>query len=48
MSFGDGARAAGRGAAAHRYARPGRYRVVVRAADRAGNRVTVRRVVRVR
>jgi hypothetical protein len=47
-SFGDGARAAGRKARAHRYGRPGLYRVRVRVADAAGNRRTVTKKVRIR
>jgi PKD domain len=47
ISFGDGKR--GRKARVrHRYKRSGRYRVVVKARDRAGNRVSERRRVRVR
>ncbi len=48
ISFGDGASARRRPAARHVYARAGTYRVVVRARDRAGNRVVVRTRVRVR
>lgn len=48
IAFGDGRRATGRRAALHRYRRPGTYRVVVRASDRAGNRVTVRARVQIR
>ena len=52
VSFGDGKRRARRAAepfvTRHRYARRGRYRVVVRARDRAGNRTTIRRKLRVR
>jgi hypothetical protein len=47
VSFGDGARAAGRKRFAHRYARPGVYRIVVSAADNVGNSVVVRRLVSV-
>jgi hypothetical protein len=46
ISFGDGRRARGRARLRHRYRHGGRFRLVVRAADAAGNRVTVRRVVR--
>ena len=47
ISFGDGKR--GRKARArHRYARKGTYRVVVKARDRAGNRVSKTRRVRIR
>jgi PKD domain len=49
IAWGDGSRSRGRTAkASHRYAEPGRYRVVVRARDRAGNRVVSRRRVTVR
>jgi PKD domain len=47
VSFGDGARVAGEPRARHAYGMPGIYRVVVRARDRAGNRTTLRRKVRV-
>jgi hypothetical protein len=39
VSFGDGTEARGSRVFRHTYRRPGRYRIVVRAADRAGNRV---------
>lgn len=42
VSFGDGTEAQGRSVVRHRYRRPGRYPIVVRAADEAGNRVTRR------
>jgi hypothetical protein len=48
MSFGDGRRVTRATGARHAYARPGRYRVVVRARDRAGNLRVLRRMVRVR
>ncbi len=46
VSFGDGAFSNKRRAAAHRYARGGTFTVYVTARDRAGNRVAVRRRVR--
>ncbi len=48
VSFGDGKRMRRRARTTHRYKRRGSYRLVVKAADRAGNRVTVNRRVRVR
>ncbi|MCU0313980.1 MAG: hypothetical protein MUC84_07975, partial [Solirubrobacteraceae bacterium] len=48
ITWGDGARAAGRARAARRYRGPGRYRVSVRVRDRAGNAATVRRSVVIR
>jgi hypothetical protein len=48
IAFGDGTRARRTARARHAYRRPGRYRLVVRTRDRAGNRATVRRTVRVR
>ncbi len=39
VSFGDGAREQGGAKLVHDYARPGRYRIAVRARDRVGNRV---------
>ncbi len=45
VSFGDGRRRARVARARNSYAGPGTYRVVVRARDRAGNRVVVRRRV---
>lgn len=48
VTWGDGARSAGRTRATRRYARAGRYRVAVRVLDRAGNRAVVRRTVAVR
>jgi hypothetical protein len=47
VAFGDGATAARHRAAAHRYARAGAFRVYVTARDRAGNKVTVSRRVRI-
>jgi hypothetical protein len=44
VAFGDGRRRRG-SRARHTYRRPGRYRVVVRTRDRAGNRAVVRRAV---
>jgi hypothetical protein len=48
VSFGDGKRAAHTTSVRHKYARRGVYRVVVKVRDRAGNRATVKRRVRVR
>jgi hypothetical protein len=48
VSFGDGQLASGRARFSHRYARPGRYTLVVRASDTIGNSGMVRRVVTVR
>jgi hypothetical protein len=49
VSWGDRKRSRAKTAGArHSYARPGRYRVVVRARDRAGNRALLRRVIRIR
>jgi PKD domain len=45
ISFGDGHSASGRAALKHRYAQAGVYTVTVRAADRLGNRATVRQLV---
>ena len=50
VSFGDGGRhssAHGRTVLGHRYAAGGSYTITVTASDRAGNRVSVRRRVRV-
>jgi hypothetical protein len=47
VSFGDGATAAHHRSAGHDYARGGTFTVYVTARDRAGNRVTFRRRVRV-
>lgn len=48
ISFGDGQSGASVLRVGHVYARPGRYRIVVRARDRARNRALIRRWVRVR
>jgi PKD domain len=48
VSFGDGARAAGRTVLRHSYRRPGTYTIVVRAADRLGEAGVVRKRVHVR
>jgi hypothetical protein len=49
IAFGDGTRAVrGRLAARHRYARPGRYELLVKSADRVGNRLDARIWVSVR
>jgi hypothetical protein len=48
VSFGDGERDRGGSAFSHGYARPGRYRVLVWASDRVGNRVERGFEVRVR
>jgi hypothetical protein len=48
IAFGDGFRVARRGRARHVYSRRGRFLIAVRARDRAGNRGTVRRRVRIR
>ena len=49
VSWGDRKVARGRSAKArHTYRTPGRYRVVVQARDRAGNRVVTRRSIRIR
>jgi hypothetical protein len=48
VSFGDGRSARGRVTLTYRYARPGVYRVLVRASDRLGNRMVVRELVSVR
>lgn len=47
ISFGDGSRVARVVRRRHAYPRPGRYRIVVRARDRAGNRALIRRWVRI-
>lgn len=48
ISFGDGTRGHGRARVRHRYARPGSYRVIVRARDKLGLATTVSRTVTVR
>jgi hypothetical protein len=48
ISFGDGKRARGKVRASHRYKKRGTYRLVIKARDRAGNRRTIKRTVRVR
>jgi PKD domain len=48
IAFGDGTKQARKPRARHSYRRRGVYRVVVRARDRAGNRTTFRRKLRVR
>ena len=47
VSFGDGKRAGHRARFTHRYAHGGTYRIVARARDRVGNRMRVKRTVRV-
>jgi hypothetical protein len=47
VQFGDGGSARGRPVLRHRYARAGTYTVVIKAADRVGNRRSMRRGVRV-
>jgi hypothetical protein len=47
VSYGDGGHGRGRAKFHHRYARPGRYTVRVRARDRVGNQLTQRAVVEV-
>ena len=47
-SLGNGRSASGRRTLKVRYSRPGRYRIVVRATDQAGNRATLRKTVVVR
>ncbi len=47
VEFGDGTSAHGRKTFRHRYSRPGVYEVTVRARDRLGNGVTLRRLVSV-
>ncbi len=48
LSFGDGRRSEGQTRVGHRFAHAGRFRVVARVADRAGNRTTAVAIVRVR
>jgi hypothetical protein len=47
VSFGDGSRAGRRKSLSHRYARAGIYQVVVKSADKLGNKSTVRKLVKV-
>jgi hypothetical protein len=47
VRFGDGASAHGRSVLSHTYARAGNYTIVVTASDKAGNKTTVHRQVRV-
>ena len=47
MTFGDGTKARGFHLA-HRFKRPGRYLIKIRATDRAGNTSELRRALRVR
>jgi hypothetical protein len=47
IKFGDGKRGPRRARARHRYKRRGSYLVVVKARDRAGNRISARRRVKV-
>jgi hypothetical protein len=47
VSFGDGKRGNGRARLRHRYKRGGAFTIVVKASDRAGNRMTLKRRIRV-
>jgi PKD domain len=47
VSFGDGRSAHGRAKLRHRYASRGSYTITVMASDKAGNKVTTRRLVSV-
>jgi hypothetical protein len=47
VSFGDGAHAGGRKRLGHRYAHAGIYTLVVKVADKLGNKATVRKLVSV-
>jgi hypothetical protein len=47
VSFGDGKRARGKARLRHRYKRGGSFTLVVKVTDKAGNRMTVKRRVRV-
>ncbi len=47
VSFGDGSHAGGRKSLSHRYGRAGIYEVVVKVADKLGNKSTVRKLVKV-
>ncbi len=48
ISFGDGKKMRRKVRAVHRYKRGGRFKIVVKTGDRVGNRLTVKRKVRVR
>ncbi|HUA74426.1 MAG TPA: PKD domain-containing protein [Solirubrobacteraceae bacterium] len=48
VSFGDGARAGKRKSLTHRYAHAGTYQLVVKVADKLGNKATIRKLVSVR
>ena len=48
VRFGNGARIARRSSATFRFPRPGRYPILVRTRDRAGNAATIRKTVTVR
>ncbi len=47
VRWGDGASSSNSGSHAHVYAKPGLYRVLVRATDRAGNSVSIARYLRI-
>jgi hypothetical protein len=47
VAFGDGAHAGKRKSLSHRYAHPGIYQVVVQGTDKLGNKLTVRRLVKI-
>jgi len=47
ISFGDGKKMRRKARAVHRYKRGGRFKIVVKTGDRVGNRLTVKRKVRV-
>jgi hypothetical protein len=47
VAFGDGAHAGKRKSLSHRYTRPGVYQIVVKGADKLGNKLTVRRLVKI-
>jgi hypothetical protein len=47
VSFGDGKRGRGSARLRHRYKRGGSFRIAVRASDKAGNKMTVKRRVRI-
>jgi len=48
IKFGDGKRAHGKASATHLYKRGGRFHLVVKTADRAKNKATVKRRVSIR